>query len=265
MFSSLELRPLFAPYLPAGMLQNRQDDAQIFLGPLAQLQQFLPARFPIVWHHVVSGSRPAEIPPFAPAPPVPYRTRTVDDGDDVEDGSAAVCGAALGVCHSLGEFIATVEAAQPVRVPGTAVLMTAQSTGRLLAIAHNIRHNKTLHKRVVVLTVANGAGPARPGRGAPVVQPLWHDMFNVRVRYAFMEDPNFPEALEQAREQGLELDAEDVTYFLGCETIIVTRRKGMAIWRGKAFVLMARNTVCVTAFFRLPPERVVELGVQVEM
>jgi KUP system potassium uptake protein len=80
-----------------------------------------------------------------------------------------------------------------------------------------------------------------------------------------MEDPNVPEVLDQARQQGLPIDPEDSTYFLGRETIIVTRRQGMAIWREKLFVLMARNAVRATAFFRLPPERVVELGVQVEM
>ena len=72
-------------------------------------------------------------------------------------------------------------------------------------------------------------------------------------------------ALAQARELGLVIDPDDLTFFLGRETILVTRRKGMAIWREKLFVLMARNAVRATAFFRLPPERVVELGVQVEM
>jgi KUP system potassium uptake protein len=80
-----------------------------------------------------------------------------------------------------------------------------------------------------------------------------------------MEDPDVPAALKQAREQGLPLDPDDLTYFLGRETIIVTHRKGMAVWREKLFVVMARNAVRATAFFRLPPERVVELGVQVEM
>lgn len=74
-----------------------------------------------------------------------------------------------------------------------------------------------------------------------------------------------PEGLLQAREKGLPLDTDDLTYFLGRETILVTHRKGMAMWREKLFVLMARNAVRATAFFRLPPERVVELGVQVEM
>jgi KUP system potassium uptake protein len=80
-----------------------------------------------------------------------------------------------------------------------------------------------------------------------------------------MQDPIVPEALALAHDQGVEMDPEDVTYFLGRETIIVTRRRGMAVWREKLFVLMARNAVRATAFFRLPPERVVELGVQVEM
>jgi KUP system potassium uptake protein len=97
------------------------------------------------------------------------------------------------------------------------------------------------------------------------VEPVGHDLFNLRVQYGFMEDPDVPQALEQARQQGLVLDSDDLTYFLGRETIIVTRRKGMAIWREKLFVLMARNALRATAFFRLPPERVVELGVQVEM
>ena len=90
-------------------------------------------------------------------------------------------------------------------------------------------------------------------------------MFYVKLRYGFMEDPNVPEALVRATDLGLEMTPDDVVYFLGRETIIVSRRDGMAPWREKLFVLMARNAVRATAFFRLPPERVVELGVQVEM
>jgi KUP system potassium uptake protein len=80
-----------------------------------------------------------------------------------------------------------------------------------------------------------------------------------------MQDPDVPDALELAMERGLEMDPEDVTYFLGRETIIVTHRPGMAVWREKLFVLMSRNAQRATAFFRLPAERVVELGVQVEI
>jgi len=165
----------------------------------------------------------------------------------------------------LDGFMATVEATQPPRVPGTAVFMTAQPTGAPAALAHNLRYNKILHDHVVVLTVATAQVPHVSPEQRVAVQSLGHNLFNVRVQYGFMDDPDVPAALLQAREQGLVLDLEDLTYFLGRETIIVTRRKGMAIWREKLFVLMARNAVRATAFFRLPPERVVELGVQVEM
>jgi len=97
------------------------------------------------------------------------------------------------------------------------------------------------------------------------VETIGDGIYNVRVQYGFMQDPNVPEALVQARSQGLRIDLDDVTYFLGRETILVTSQHGMAIWREKLFVLMTRNAVRATAFFRLPPERVVELGVQVEM
>jgi len=165
----------------------------------------------------------------------------------------------------LDDFIASVAALRPVRVPGTAVFMTAQPTGTPPALAHNLRYNKVLHAHVVVLTVSTAQRPHLADDERVSVEALGHDLFNVRVQYGFMEDPDVPAALLQARTQGLALDSGDLTYFLGRETIIVTRRKGMATWRERLFVLMARNAVRATAFFRLPPERVVELGVQVEM
>jgi KUP system potassium uptake protein len=165
----------------------------------------------------------------------------------------------------LQDFIATVESMRPLRVPGTAVFMTAQPTGTPPALVHNLQYNKVLHQHVVVLTVSTAQQPHVSSEERVSVEPLGHDLFNVRVQYGFMEDPDVPQALERARLQGLVLDPDDLTYFLGRETIIVTRRRGMAIWREKLFVLMARNAVRATAFFRLPPERVVELGVQVEM
>ena len=165
----------------------------------------------------------------------------------------------------LPEFMRAVEAARPLRVPGTAVFMTAQPTGTPPALSHNLRYNKVLHQHVVVLTVATAQIPHVAPEDRLSIEALGHGLYNVRVQYGFMEDPDVPAALEQARERGLFLDDDDLTYFLGRETIIVTRKKGMALWRERLFVLMARNAVRATAFFRLPPERVVELGVQVEM
>ena len=163
------------------------------------------------------------------------------------------------------DFLARVATAQPARVPGTAVFMTAQPRGTPPALAHNLRYNKVLHDHVVTLTVATQPVPHVPQDKQVTVRELGQGVFDVGVRYGFMEDPNVPEALARARERGLPLDEGDVTYFLGRETLIVSKTKGMATWRERLFVLMARNAVRATTFFRLPPERVVELGVQVEI
>ena len=143
--------------------------------------------------------------------------------------------------------------------------MTAQPRGTPPALAHNLRYNKVLHRHVVTLMVTTQPVPHMPVDEQVKVRPLGEGLYEVKVRYGFMEDPNVPEALARAREHGLELDESDVTYFLGRETLIVTDAPGMARWREKLFVLMARNAVRATTFFRLPPERVVELGVQVEI
>jgi KUP system potassium uptake protein len=165
----------------------------------------------------------------------------------------------------IDHFMSTIVAAPPVRVPGTAVFMTAQPRGTPPALAHNLRHNKVMHDYVVILTVTTAPVP-HVGPGEQItVDALGHGVFTMRLVYGFMQDPIVPDALRAAQGKGLDIDADDVTYFLGRETILVTHRRGMAIWREKLFVLMTRNAVRATAFFRLPPERVVELGVQVEI
>jgi KUP system potassium uptake protein len=163
------------------------------------------------------------------------------------------------------EFLTSVQNTVPARVPGTAVFMTAQPKGTPPALAHNVRYNKVLHEHVVTLMITTQPVPHVPPDDQVTVRPLGHGVFDVRVRYGFMEDPNVPEALVRACEHGLELDEDDVTYFLGRETLLVTKSPGMAMWRERLFVLMARNAVRAPTFFRLPPERVVELGVQVEL
>jgi KUP system potassium uptake protein len=165
----------------------------------------------------------------------------------------------------LEQFMARLAETPPARVPGTAVFMTAQPRGTPPALAHNLRYNKVLHEHVITLTVTTQPVPHVADEEQIVVHSLGRGVFDVVVRYGFMQDPNVPEALARACENGLALDEGDVTYFLGRETLIVTTTPGMAMWRERLFVLMARNAGRATAFFRLPPERVVELGVQVEI
>jgi len=165
----------------------------------------------------------------------------------------------------LQQFVASVTAKPPLRVPGTAVFMTAQPSSTPPALLHNLRYNKILHERVIVLCVSTAQTP-HAGRDEQIsIQELDSGIYIVQLRYGFMQDPNVPETLTRGQEAGAELDPEDTTYFLGRETIIVTERPGMAMWREKLFTLMAKNAVRATAYFRLPLERVVELGVQVEM
>lgn len=165
----------------------------------------------------------------------------------------------------LDQFVAGTAAHEPIRVPGTAVFMTAQPRGTPPALVHNLRHNKVLHERVIILSVQTTHTPHVPPDERLSVAPLGCGLFNVVLRYGFMDEPNVPEALALAREQALDVDLADVTYFLGRETVIVTKAPGMAMWRERLFVLMARNAIRATAFFKLPPDSVVELGVQVEI
>jgi KUP system potassium uptake protein len=164
------------------------------------------------------------------------------------------------------DFFKLVDAMQPARVPGTAVYMTAQSSGTPPALVHNLQYNKVLHERVVILNILTVQQPHCAAQERFTVEVLGRGLFNVRLQYGFMEDPHVPRALlAAALALGMKFDFQDVVYFLGRETILVTRHDGMALWREKLFVLMSRNAVRATAYFHLPTERVVELGVQVEM
>ena len=164
------------------------------------------------------------------------------------------------------DFFTSIDFLKPARVPGTAVYMSAQTTGMPTALVHNVQYNKVLHERVVILSNSTVQQPYSAPEERVAVDDLGRGIFNVRLQYGFMEDPDVPRALlAAARARGMKFDFQDVVYFLGRQTILVTDREGMALWREKLFVLMTRNAVRATAYFHLPPERVVELGVQVEM
>ncbi len=167
---------------------------------------------------------------------------------------------------SLQDFFAMIDARKPARVPGTAVYMTAQISGVPPALVHNLQYNKVLHERVVVLNIITVQQPYCEEGERFAVELLGNGLYNVKLQYGFMEDPDVPHALlAAAKSLNMKFDYQDVVYFLGRQTILVTDREGMAKWREKLYVLMSRNAVRATAYFRLPTERVVELGVQVEM
>jgi len=166
---------------------------------------------------------------------------------------------------SFDAFLAAIDAVPPRRVPGTSVFLTALPGGTPPALLHNVRYNKVLHEHVIVLTLGTARVPAVDDAERLTVQVLRPDIVVIHARFGFMEDPNVPRVLALAAAAGVPFDRADITYFLGRETILSARRGGMATWREHLFIVMARNAVRATAFFGLPTERVVELGVQVEV
>lgn len=165
----------------------------------------------------------------------------------------------------LGVFLAELERRPPDRVPGTAVFMTANAEGTPDALLHNLKHNKVLHERVVVLRFAVGEAPYVDPAERVQIERLSGGFFRVTGFFGFRETPDLEAVRTGCAEEGLDLDPLKTTYFLGRETILATNRPGLARWRKHLFGFMARNSQQATTFFRLPPNRVVELGMQVEI
>ncbi len=163
------------------------------------------------------------------------------------------------------EFLRDITRRPPVRVPGTAIFMDGTGTGTPPALEHNLEHNKVLHERVVLLTVKTRQLPHVSPEDRVRVEPLGHNFYRLTINYGFMEDPDIPGVLESIDEHGLAYDPADTTYFLGRETVIAGKRPGMMLWREKLFAIMSRNASSATAYFCLPPDRVVEMGSQVEI
>ncbi|HWZ27526.1 MAG TPA: potassium transporter Kup [Gemmatimonadales bacterium] len=163
------------------------------------------------------------------------------------------------------QFLGELPSDRVIRVPGTAVFLTSNAEGIPLALLHNLKHNKVLHQQVALLTITTDEVPHVPDHERLQVTPLGHGFWRLVARYGFMEDPNVPALLDKARGLGFEAKLLDTTFFLGQETVVPSRRHGMALWREKLFGFMSRNAHRATAFFRLPPNRVIEVGAQIEL
>jgi KUP system potassium uptake protein len=152
-----------------------------------------------------------------------------------------------------------------LRVSGTAVFMDRVSTGTPHALLLNLRHNKCMHERVVFLSVTTESAPFVSRRRRVEIETLKEGFHRVNLRYGFMQDPDVPRALDGLKIGGRKFDMMDTTFFLGRETLIPKGALGMSVWRERLFALMSRNATSAMAFFRLPPNRVVELGAQIEL
>ncbi|MBW3549271.1 MAG: potassium transporter Kup [Proteobacteria bacterium] len=166
----------------------------------------------------------------------------------------------------LGSFLPGLMLAPPVRVPGTAVFLTADKGVVPHALMHNLKHNKVLHERNVFLTVETLTVPYSPKDNRLRIEAIGDDFYRVRLRFGFMETPDVPLALMRSCDQGgIHFDPMDTTYFASRETVVAIAHRGMPVWRDRLFALMHRNAAPATGFFRIPGNRLVELGAQVEI
>ncbi|MDT8437254.1 MAG: potassium transporter Kup [Gemmatimonadota bacterium] len=161
-------------------------------------------------------------------------------------------------------FVRQVERSPPVRVPGTAVYMHG-GDATPPALLHNLEHNKVLHERVFLLKVENHEIPTVETGDRIGVEELGEGIYRITAHYGFAQDPHVPAALAQLPDRGIEFRPMDTTYFLGRENLLPVGEGEMARWRSRLFALLSRNALDATSFFHLPPNRVVELGSQVEI
>jgi KUP system potassium uptake protein len=167
---------------------------------------------------------------------------------------------------ALAPFIENIAEHPPLRVPGTAVFLTANQEAVPHALLHNLKHNKVLHERNVLLTVEVLETPIAEAEERIRIEDLGGEFYGLELRFGFAEDPNVPLALGQCARAGLPFDMMDTTFFLSRENIVADEgRPGMALWRDKLFAFLSRNALPATAFFQIPGNRLIELGAQVEI
>ncbi len=163
----------------------------------------------------------------------------------------------------LSSFLARLPQSRTVRVPGIAIFLTGSADYVPAALLHNLKHNKVLHEKVLFVTVNTLDEPEVSVANRAEISEMAPGIYRVILRYGVMESPNVPRALENLRAKGLPYDAMQASYFLGRETLVPALVPKMPLWRLWLFLVMARNAVSATEFFRIPSDRVVELGVRV--
>jgi KUP system potassium uptake protein len=170
-----------------------------------------------------------------------------------------------GMAVNLDTFFADIEQNPPVRVPGTAVFMTGLSNGAPLQLINLLRHTKALHERILLFTFKTLEVPHVDSDEGIKIEELRNGVWRIIRTVGYMDTPDVQEVVRQCKEVGFEIDMEDTAFFLGREVVLATTKVGMAIWRERLFAFMSRNALSPAAFFNIPPARVIEVGIQVEI
>jgi KUP system potassium uptake protein len=163
----------------------------------------------------------------------------------------------------LTDLIEMLRARPPHRAPGTAIFLTSDPDVAPVALMHNLKHNKVLHEKNVILTVRTTDRPRVPESQRVTIEPISDDFKKLTISYGFMEQPNIPKALGVCRKQGLKFDIMSTSFFLGRRSVVASASQGMPLWQDRLFIFLTRNAANPTDFFHIPPGRVVELGTQV--
>ena len=163
----------------------------------------------------------------------------------------------------LADLIEMLRARPPHRAPGTAIFLTSDVDTAPVALMHNLKHNKVLHEKNVLLTVLTAETPRVRDEDRVRIEPVNADFSKVYLSYGFMESPNVPKALGLCRKHGLKFDIMSTSFFLGRRSVVPSANAGMPLWQDRIYIYMLKNAANPTEFFRIPPGRVVELGAQV--
>ncbi len=161
------------------------------------------------------------------------------------------------------ELSEILKARAPHRAPGTAIFLTSDPTMAPVALMHNLKHNKVLHEKNIVLTIETAETPRVREEDRVRIEPVNEDFKKVIISYGFMESPNLPKALGLCRKQGLKFDIMATSFFLGRRSVVPSAQSGMPLWQDKLFIFLMKNAANPTDFYKIPPGRVVELGTQV--
>jgi KUP system potassium uptake protein len=165
----------------------------------------------------------------------------------------------------LQDFLQSLFVSPPTRVEGTGLFFRAEGDGVPHAMLHNLLHNKTLHDRIVFLTVFNEDIPHVPSTERVTVQDLGHQCYQVNVYYGFKDERDIPAALDLCVQHGLEFSMMETSFFIARQTVIRSTQGGMANWRESLFTTMSRNARDAADYYKVPPNRVIELGTQIEI
>lgn len=181
------------------------------------------------------------------------------------DGRKALWARISALALPMDRFMKLVESQSPTRVSGTAVFMSGSRDSVPPALLHNLKHNKVLHEQVVLLHVYTDPVPYVHADQRAHIEEMGNGFHRIVLHYGFLDERDIPKALDYLTEEQIKLDASQATYFLGRENLLTSDKPLMSKWRTRLFTSMSRNAQPATAFFNLPPNRVVEMGAQIEV